>query len=86
MVYIGVVMRKYKLVRRGPKYCVRVRGVINTTDAFSWCRERSMSYHIKVNYQLNHIWEHIGKYNERWDYDFIFDKEYEATAFMLGYL
>lgn len=86
MVSTEMGMRKYKLVRRGPKYCVRVRGVINTTDSFNWCRERNMSYHIKVNYEINSIWDHVRKYDQRWDYDFIFDKEYEATAFMIGYL
>ena len=79
-------IEKYKLVRRGPKYCVRVRGVVNTTDSSTWCQERSMSYHIKVNYKMNYIWDHIGKYNQRWDYDFFFDTPTEATAFILGYL
>ena len=70
-------IEKYKVVRRGPKYCVRVRGTINTTDSFGWCRERNMSYHIK-QYWTMHDWY--------WDYDFIFDKPTEATAFILGYL
>ena len=76
---------KYKLVRRGPKYCVRVKGVINTTKAYHWCRKRKMSYHIKQPWLAK-----VGQpdwYSEKgWDYDFIFDKEYEATAFMIGFL
>lgn len=80
---VEVVMRKYKLVRRGQKWCVRVKGIINTTDSWHWCRERKMPYHIKQYWQPR-TWR-SGKYVD-WDYDFIFDKEYEATAFMLGYL
>lgn len=79
-------IKKYKVVRRGPKYCVRVNGVINTTEAFGWCRERNMSYNIKQHWNVNRAWfEEVHK-TERWDYDFIFDKDYEATAFILGYL
>jgi hypothetical protein len=37
-----------------------------------------MPYHIKQHWPMYQI--------EHWDYDFIFDKEYEATAFMIGYL
>ena len=77
---------KYKVVRRGPKYCVRVNGVINTTDSWHWCRERNMSYNIKVRHGAGYTWEDMLNYKKRWDYDFIFDKDYEATAFILGYL
>jgi hypothetical protein len=75
-------IEKYKVVRRGPKWCVRVKGNINTTESFGWCRDRKMSYHIKQHYTS--VW-----WNEQctdWDYDFIFDKPTEATAFILGYL
>ena len=79
-------MTKYKLVRRGPKYCVRVKGIVNTTQSWHWCHERKMEYHIKQPW-LTHRTERIrGLKTEYWDYDFIFDKEYEATAFILGYL
>lgn len=77
---------KYKVVRRGQKYCVRVQGVVNTTESFNWCRERNMSYHIKVRYTGGYTWENTFEYQKRWDYDFIFDKPTEATAFILGYL
>ena len=77
---------KYKVVRRGQKYCVRVQGVINTTEAFGWCRERNMSYHIKVKHDVGYTWDSMGLYRKRWDYDFIFDKPTEATAFIVGYL
>ena len=70
-------IKKYKVVRRGQKYCVRVKGKLNSTDTFRFCYDRNMSYHIKQP------WLHR---NPNWDYDFIFDKEYEATAFILGYL
>lgn len=74
---------KYKVVRRGQKYCVRVKGVINTSETFKWCRERNMSYNIKVRSGGIYTW---GGYQKYWDYDFIFDKPTEATAFILGYL
>ena len=81
---------KYKLVRRGPKYCVRVKGVINTTKAYHWCRKRKMSYHIKQHWNKpppsSPWWAPAGLSRGDWDYDFIFDKEYEATAFMIGFL
>ena len=77
---------KYKVVRRGQKYCVRVQGVINTTEAFGWCRDRNMSYHIKIKHDVGYTWDSMGLYRKRWDYDFIFDKPTEATAFILGYL
>ena len=77
---------KYKLVRRGPKYCVRVKGVINTTKAYHWCRKRKMSYHIKQHWNKSRPWWDSGVNQVSWDYDFIFDKEYEATAFILGFL
>jgi hypothetical protein len=81
------VIEKYKVVRRGPKYCVRVKGTINTTDSWHWCRERNMSYsNIKQYWNINRTWFEETYRTERWDYDFIFDKEYEATAFMIGYL
>lgn len=79
-------MIKYKLVRRGQKYCVRVKGNINTTDSWHWCRERNMPYHIKQRWNINRSWYEEMYGGERWDYDFIFDKEYEATAFIIGYL
>jgi hypothetical protein len=85
MVSVEMGIRKYKLVRRGPKYCVRVKGIINTTKAYHWCRERNMSYHIKQHW--NTRWDQMYLYEVRdWDYSFIFDKEYEATAFMIGFL
>ena len=75
-------IERYKVVRRGPKYCVRVKGQINTTDSWHWCRERNMSYRNIKQYWTMHkvreVWD--------WDYDFIFDKDYEATAFTLGYI
>ena len=76
-------MIKYKLVRRGQKWCVRVKGNVNTTQSWHWCRERKMEYHIKQHWVS--AWR---KHTPRtvWDYDFIFDKEYEATAFMIGFL
>lgn len=74
-------IESYKVVRRGPKYCVRVRGTVNTTDSFGWCRDRKMSYHIKQHWTMHKMREVLY-----WDYDFIFDKDYEATAFILGYL
>lgn len=78
-------IKKYKVVRRGPKYCVRVKGTINTNDSWHWCRERNMTYHIKQHWNSN--WENVYYREVRdWDYDFIFDKDYEATAFILGYL
>ena len=76
---------KYKLVRRGPKYCVRVKGVINATDSFRWCRERNMSYHVKRHWIDRIGWDQLYA-GEKWDYDFIFDKNYEATAFIMGYI
>lgn len=74
-------MRKYKLVRRGQKYCVRVKGSINTTKSWHWCRERKIGYSIKQYWTMSR-----PRIVFDWDYDFIFDKEYEATMFMLGYL
>lgn len=78
-------VKKYKVVRRGPKWCVRVKGTINTNDSWHWCRERKMEYHIKQHWYITRsmAWQ---KPTEHWDYDFIFDKEYETTAFILGYL
>lgn len=86
MVSVEMGIRKYKLVRRGPKYCVRVKGVVNTTKSWHWCRERKMSYHIKQHWNKSRTWWEETYRTERWDYDFIFDKEYEATAFMIGFL
>lgn len=78
---------KYKVVRRGQKYCVRVKGALNTTDAFHWCRKRKMSYHIK----LPRFWDSPQSPTYfhavmHWDYDFIFDEKKEALTFVLGYL
>jgi hypothetical protein len=75
-------IKKYKVVRRGQKWCVCVKGVVNTTDSWHWCCERKIKYHIKQHW--NTKWDH--PYSSAWDYSFIFDKEYEATAFILGYL
>jgi hypothetical protein len=78
-------IEKYRVVRRGPKWCVRVKGRVNTTDSFGWCHDRNMSYHIKQHWPMYGAWyEH--RQIEHWDYDFIFDKPTEATAFILGYL
>jgi hypothetical protein len=79
-------IKKYKVVRRGPKWCVRVNGRLNTTDAFRYCHDRKMSYHIRQPWLTNQRDRLFGLITEYWDYDFIFDKEYEATAFILGYL
>lgn len=74
-------IKKYKVVRRGPRWCVRVKGIINTNDSWHWCRERNMTYYTIKQYWTLHKVREVW-----WDYDFIFDKEYEATAFILGYL
>ena len=79
-------IEKYKVVRRGPKWCVRVNGTINTTESFRWCRDRKMSYHIKQHWNINKIWYEDRYQTERWDYDFIFDEKKEALTFILGYL
>lgn len=77
----------YKLVRRGPRYCVRVKGTINTTDSWHWCRERNMTYHnIKQRFGVGYTWVDVDAWKKSWDYDFIFDKRTEALAFILGYL
>ena len=78
--------KTYKVVRRGQKWGVRVRGNLNTTDTFGWCRERNMSYHIKKHYPAPYSWENWSKYEQRWDYTFIFDQKKEALTFILGYL
>lgn len=77
-------VKKYKIVRRGQKYCVRVKGVLNTTETFGYCRDRNMSYHIKRHcvHKVNGHWT----WKVDWDYDFIFDKESEATMFTMGCL
>jgi|FreactcultureFD7_1027221.scaffolds.fasta_scaffold09523_6 hypothetical protein len=67
--------KKFKVVRRGQKYCVRVKGPLNTTETFRFCYERKMSYHIKQPWLHSH---------HEWDYDFIFDEEHEVTAFIMG--
>jgi hypothetical protein len=79
-------IERYKVVRRGPKWCVRVNGTINTTESFRWCRDRKMSYHIKQHWNINKIWYEDRYQTERWDYDFIFDEKKEALTFVLGYL
>jgi len=77
-------IEKYKVVRRGPKWCVRVKGRLNTDDSWHWCRERNMPYHIKQHWPNS--WRNVYDPICYWDYDFIFDKPTEATAFILGYL
>lgn len=77
---------KYKVVRRGPKYCVRVQGVVDTGEVQMWCYERNIKGHGKVNHGAGYTWEDMLRYNQRWDYDFIFDTPTDATAFILGYL
>lgn len=80
-------IKKYKVVRRGQKWCVRVKGTINTTDSYGWCRERNMSYHIKQYWPLALDWEETYFRDLRsWDYDFIFNEKKEALTFILGYL
>ena len=79
-------IERYKVVRRGPKWCVRVNGTINTTESFRWCRDRKMSYHIKQHWNINKIWYEDRYQTERWDYDFIFNEKKEALTFILGYL
>jgi len=80
-------IKKYKVVRRGQQWCVRVKGVINTTDSWHWCRERNMSYQkIKQHWCVGRTWDKTTYSPIFWDYDFIFDKEKEALTFVLGYL
>lgn len=77
---------KHKLVRRGPKYCVRVQGVVDTSDVQMWCYERNIKGRGKVNHGAGYTWQDMLRYKQRWDYDFIFDTPTDATAFILGYL
>ena len=77
---------KHKLVRRGPKYCVRVQGVVDTGEVQLWCYERNINGRGKVNHGAGYTWEDMLRYKQRWDYDFIFDTPTDATAFILGYL
>jgi hypothetical protein len=80
-------IEKYKVVRRGPKWCVRVKGIVNTTHSWHWCRERNMTYsNIKQHWNINRTWFEETYRTERWDYDFIFDEKKEALTFILGYL
>ncbi len=78
-------IRKYKVVRRGPKYCVRIQGIIDTQQVQLWCMERNINGRGKVNSFIPNpmAW---NSYIRRWDYDFIFDTPTDATAFILGYL
>ncbi len=81
------VINKYKVVRRGQKYCVRVKGTVNTTHSWHWCRERNMTYsNIKQPWLTNRRDRLRGLVKECWDYDFIFNKKEEALTFVLGYL
>lgn len=75
-------IEKYKMVRRGQQWCVRVNGTVNTTDSWHWCRKRNMSY-----YKIKQRWKsHFYLNDSHWDYDFLFDKREEALMFILGYL
>ena len=61
-------IEKYKVVRRGPKWCVRVKGIVNTTDSWHWCRERNMTYsNIKQHWNVNRRWFEETYRTERWD-------------------
>ena len=79
-------IEKYKVVRRGQKYCVRVQGIINTQKVQQWCMERNINGLGKTRYGVPYTWENWSKYDQRWDYDFIFDKKEDALIFVLGYL
>jgi hypothetical protein len=79
-------IRKYKVVRRGQKYCVRVQGVVNTQQAQQWCVERNINGLGKSKYGIPYTWANMTAWKNRWDYDFFFDKPTDATAFILGYL
>lgn len=70
---------KYKMVRRGQRYCVRVKGMLNTTKTWHWCRERNLTYSIKQH------WTGPNRLYQYWDYDFIFDKKSDALMFIMGY-
>lgn len=80
------VIEKYKVVRRGPRWCVRVQGIVNTDQAWHWCRERNMEYNIRQRYTVGYTWRHMIDYKTRWDYDFTFDDKNKALTFVLGYL
>lgn len=77
---------KYKVVRRGQKYCVRIKGVIDTLDVWHWFHERNINCLVKVRYDVGHTWADMIHYDMRWDYDLHFDKSTDATAFIIGYL
>jgi hypothetical protein len=79
-------IEKYKVVRRGQKYCVRVQGVVNTQKVQQWCMERNINGLGKSKYGIPYTWENMTAWKKRWDYDFFFDKPTDATAFILGYL
>ena len=79
-------IEKYKVVRRGPKWCVRVQGVVNTQKVQQWCTERNINGLGKSKYGIPYTWENMTAWEKRWDYDFFFDTPTDATAFILGYL
>jgi hypothetical protein len=81
-------IEKYKVVRRGPKWCVRVIGKIDTADSYQWCLDRNMPYHIKKRPIERNMWKDVyfWVYESEWDYDFIFDDKKQALTFILGYL
>jgi hypothetical protein len=79
-------IEKYKVVRRGPKWCVRVKGVVDTRNAQQWCMERNINGLGKSKYGISYTWENMTAWEKRWDYDFIFDEKKEALTFILGYL
>ncbi len=79
-------IRKYKVVRRGPKWCVRVQGVVDTGNVQQWCMERKINGHGKDRHGVGYTWQDMLHYTKRWDYDFTFDNKEEALTFVLGYL
>ncbi len=74
----GVRIRSYKLVRRGPKYCVRVNGMIKSSHLEDWASSRNIEIKIKF------LWENPDSWTT-WDYDITFNTKVEALTFIMAH-
>lgn len=91
-------MNKFKLVRRGKRFVVRVgeeeRSNFNNLSVESWLKECKIAYEIK--YPSNSHWyKNQNDYwysgdtvliDHEWDFDYYFENKSDAIAFMLRWL
>ncbi len=80
-------IKKYNLVRRGQRYCVRMKGNLDFFALGAWARTRNIWFRAKNNWNNRPIYDERGwlAHTPGWDFDIVFNTKTEALTFIMAH-